>query len=95
MEKDEIDEWNRKLSGGKLLPLSSDKQQQQQQQQQGVEVQRALALAAIQQTAEREEAAEKLQQQQQQQQSWISRVFDLSDKKENTKAKKASLLFDK
>ena len=99
MQQAEITEWNRKLSGGKLLqPDHHQQQQQQQQQQQGVEAARALQLAAIKQKAQQQEEAEKQQQQQQQQQQhgFISSLLGLTDKTDKqTKTKKVPLLFDK
>ncbi|CDJ31845.1 uncharacterized protein EMH_0070250 [Eimeria mitis] len=102
MDQTEIDQWNRSLSGGKLLPVSGDNQQQQQQQQQqllqqqGVEAQRAMAIEAIKLSAQQQEEREKQQQQKlQQQQGWVSRLLGLHEKTENTKTKKLPLFFDK
>ncbi|KAL8455530.1 hypothetical protein Emag_000659 [Eimeria magna] len=96
MEQAEIESWNERLSGGKLLsPEETASQQQQQQQQQGVEAARARALAAIEQQAQKEEAA--AAERQQQQQGWLPFLFGSrgAPEPEPPKRKKVPLLFDK
>ncbi|KAL8272635.1 hypothetical protein Esti_003423 [Eimeria stiedai] len=96
MEQTEIERWNQRLSGGKLLSPeeTANQQQQQQQQTQGLEAARARALAAIEQQAQREEAAAA---QRQQQQGWLPFFFGSrgSLEPEPSKPKKVPLLFDK
>ncbi|CDI87747.1 hypothetical protein, conserved [Eimeria praecox] len=95
MDASEIEEWNQKLSGGKLLPLTNaQQQQQQQQQQQGVEAARAALLAAVKEEAQQQEQVQKLQQQKEQ--GWISNLLGLNEPPESSgKKKKVPLLFDK
>lgn len=93
MEKAEIDAWNQRLSGGKLLSFDGDEEKQQQLQQQGVEAARARQLAAIEQQAQQQGAAEKKEPQQ----GWFSSLLGLNDNRntESSKQKKVPLLFDR
>lgn len=95
MDKTEIESWNQRLSGGKLLSLGGEKNQQpQQQREEGVEAARARALAAIEKEAQREEAEAERKKQQH---GWFSRLLGLSSSNSpaQEKQKKVSLLFDK
>lgn len=91
MDEKEIQEWNKKLSGGKLLSLTDSSNKQQQQQLEGVEALRAKVLASINQQEEKQ------QQNQQQQQGWLSSLlgFNSTPPPEHIKTKKVPLLFDK
>ncbi|KAL8450640.1 hypothetical protein Emed_002512 [Eimeria media] len=98
MEPTEIERWNQRLSGGKLLsPQETATQQQQQQQPQGVEAARARALAAIEKEAQQEQAAAAAAEKQQQQQGWLPFLFGPkgAPEPEPPKQKKVPLLFDK
>lgn len=94
MGKTEIDTWNERLSGGKLLAFEGDTKQQQQEQQ-GVEAARAKALADIEQQEQQRAAAEVLWPQRQQ--GWLWGLLGTRDgqKEEQQKPRKVSLLFDK
>ena len=91
MDKTEIEEWNRRLSGGKLLSNVEDNTQQRQQQEEGVEAARAKALASLKQQEEQQRSIEG----QQQQQGWLSSLLGLSNPPPSSKPKKVSLFFDK
>ncbi|OEH77276.1 uncharacterized protein LOC34622364 [Cyclospora cayetanensis] len=88
MDKAEIEAWNQRLSGSKLLPVEGGEGHQKQQEQ-GVEAARSKVLADI---KRQPEAGKK-----EQHQGWISSVLGMNynASTEHAKHKKLPLLFDK
>lgn len=91
MEGEEIEEWNRRLSGGKLLSTPKPSDAAQPPPLEGIEERRARVKAAIE-----EEETSSHQETKRLRAGWMDYLLGVSDKAQNSeRQKKVSLFFDK